>query len=412
MRICLDKIISAISIALDLAEISSSKSFDIIESKINLDYSKHKFLYHSRRTSYIAVELGKVLNLDNSIQKRLYVASMLHDIGAANSLISSHNADEFIVDHTKLGASILKSSPFFRDISHIVLYHHENFDGSGAFKLKGSSIPLESQILRLADLLEIQYDDTLPGYVQKQNLTCWITNNKKVIFSDEVVEAYMRASSADTFWFNLENIIHMDFIISRVAPNLDTYLNLKDFESVAFIFSDIIDNSSKFTARHSREIAELAFRVAKHLQYPEEKCIKMKIAGLLHDIGKLSIPSRILDKEGSLTPEEFSIIKSHPYYTKIILDKIESIPDISDWASNHHEKLNGKGYPRSLKAEEISEESRILGVCDIYIALTEDRPYRKELSMDKAFAILDKMTEEGFVCHRAVNQLKSTLNFR
>lgn len=135
----------------------------------------------------------------------------------------------------------------------------------------------------------------------------------------------------------------------------------------------------------------------------------MKIAGLLHDIGKLAIPLNILDKNGPLTSQEFGIIKSHAYYTKIILDKIEDIPNISEWASNHHEKLNGQGYPRGLKADELSEESRIMAVCDIYQALTEDRPYRKGLNINNAFNIMDEMVSGGFICAAALGHLKETI---
>jgi len=116
-----------------------------------------------------------------------------------------------------------------------------------------------------------------------------------------------------------------------------------------------------------------------------------------------------LDKDGPLTEEEYSIIKSHTYYTKLILDKIDHISDISLWASSHHEKLNGKGYPRRLKAEDLSEECRIIGVCDIYQSLTADRPYRKGMYMYEAFDILDDMVNRNLICGNAVRHFKNTL---
>ncbi len=116
-----------------------------------------------------------------------------------------------------------------------------------------------------------------------------------------------------------------------------------------------------------------------------------------------------MDKDGPLTEEEYSIIKSHTYYTKLILDKIDHISDISLWASSHHEKLNGKGYPRRLKAEDLSEECRIIGVCDIYQSLTADRPYRKGMYMYEAFDILDDMVNRNLICGNAVRHFKNTL---
>lgn len=202
----------------------------------------------------------------------------------------------------------------------------------------------------------------------------------------------------------------MDIILNREKPKFDIYIDLNNFEIIAEIFANIIDSKSSFTAKHSKGIAKLAYEVSRCIGYDCDKCKKMKIAGLLHDIGKLAIPLSILDKKGSLTPEEFEIIKSHVYYTKIILDRIEDIPEISIWASNHHEKLNGRGYPAGLTAESLSQESRILGVCDIYQALTEDRPYRDGLGRERALSIMKDMADNNFICKDALNNLKDTLS--
>lgn len=409
MKISLDKTIRAMSLALDLAEISSTENAEIVERISNINYSEHKFLHHSKRTTYIALELGHILLKSDESLKRLYISSLVHDIGAVNSLKKSHIWESYIMEHCDNGAAIISSFPIFNDLSYIILYHHENWDGSGPMKQREQEIPIESQIIRLADLLELLYDEDTPSYKQKSKLTNWVLENKGIIFSEDLVNAFLQISSRDIFWFNVETISYLDFILDSVTPKLNRFIDLQQFEAIAYIFASIIDSKSAFTARHSREIASLAYNVAKSIGYDNEKCSKIKIAGLLHDIGKLAIPRGILDKDGSLTPDEFSMIKSHPYYTKIILDKIEDIEDISEWASNHHEKLNGKGYPRSLGEAHISEEARILCVCDIYQALTEDRPYRKGLGNVQALAILDSMVSDGFICEKALKYLKNAL---
>lgn len=411
MKISLDKTIRAMSIALDLAEISSieDKHKDIIEKISNINYSEHRFMNHSKRATYIALKIANKLNLDNNCIQYLYLSTLLHDIGATTSLKFSHSAKTFIKEHCITGYKILKSFPIFEGISNIIFYHHENFDGTGPMQLAGNQIPIESQIIRISDLAELLYEEKFPPYKQKKRITDWIKSNSNILFSEKLCEAFLKVASNDIFWFDLENISFIDSILDNVAPTLDIYLNLDEFESIAYIFSNIIDSKSTFTAMHSRGIADLAFKISKHLNYSDDKCKKMKIAGLLHDIGKLAIPTKILDKNGPLTKEEFSIIKSHVYYTSIILDRIEDIPCIKNWASNHHEKLNGKGYPRGLCSKDLSEESRILAVCDIYQALTEDRPYRKGLSKNNAFEILDNMVSENLICKKAVNNLKDTL---
>ncbi|MCY6369787.1 HD-GYP domain-containing protein [Clostridium ganghwense] len=411
MNIRLNNTIRAMSVALDLAEINSIEDKNIIENISNINYSQHEFSHHSKRTAYIALKISSQFNLDKQSLNCLYIASLLHDIGitSASNLKICHTSEKFIKHHCISGANILKYFPIFNDISDIILYHHENHDGTGSMGLKESEIPFISQIIRISDLVELSYNEKLPAYKQKEHIVNWVKSKIGIIFSEEIGRAFLDVSSKDIFWFDLENISFMDLILDKIAPKLDLTLNLKDFEIIAEIFSRIIDAKSSFTAKHSREIAELAYKISKHIGYSEEKCTKMRIAGLLHDIGKLAIPSSILDKNGKLTHEEFSIIKSHVYYTSIILDKIEDIPEISAWASNHHEKLNSMGYPKSLSSEDLPEECRIMTVCDIYQALTEDRPYRKGLNIDQAFCILHEMCENNSICKNALDHLKNAL---
>ena len=409
MNISLDKTIRAMAIALDLAEISSIKDSIIIEDVSNINFSKHNYLNHSKRTTYISLKLGEQLNLSENFMKELYISSLLHDIGACNFLKESHVSNTFILDHCKNGSHIIQNFPIFSNISPVILYHHENFDGSGAMGLKSDEIPLASQIIRLADLVELLYDENSPYYKQSTEIISWVKANSNSIFSENLVNSFLSISKKDIFWLDVENISFMDFILDDISPKLDISLNLYEFEKIAYILASIIDNKSSFTAKHSRNIANLAWMVSHHMKYSEEKCLKMKIAGLLHDIGKLAIPNSILDKKGQLTKDEFSIIKSHVYYTKIVLDRIDDIKDISEWASNHHEKLNGVGYPRKFYNQTLSEESKILCACDIYQALTEDRPYRNGLDSSMAFSILNGMVSEELVCRNAVKELSDTL---
>ncbi|MFU0824824.1 HD-GYP domain-containing protein [Clostridium sp.] len=409
MEISLGKTVRAMSIALDLIEISSLEDKNIIENVSNVNYSNHEFTHHSNRTAYIALKIGSFLNLSKENMMRLYTCALLHDIGAANSLKPSHSSCDFIKEHCIKGCEIIKPFPILSGISEIILYHHENYDGTGPMNIKEDDIPIESQIIRLADLVELLYQEKLPPYKQQGHITNWVISHSNTIFSRKIVDAFLKASSTDTFWFDLENIGFIDFILDEISPSLDITLNLEHFETIASIFSNIIDSKSKFTAVHSKGISELAFNVSNHLRYSDEKCKKMRIAGLLHDIGKVAIPSKILDKNGPLTKEEFSIIKSHVYYTSIILRKIDGIEDINEWASNHHEKLNGTGYPRKLCSKDLGEESRIMAVCDIYQALTEDRPYRKGLSTDKAFSIMSDMASSNFICKKSLSYLKEAL---
>jgi HD-GYP domain-containing protein (c-di-GMP phosphodiesterase class II) len=149
--------------------------------------------------------------------------------------------------------------------------------------------------------------------------------------------------------------------------------------------------------------------MAKVIGYDEETSRKIRIAGLLHDLGKLAVPNSILDKPDKLTEEEFMVIKSHTYYTKEILKEIDGIDDIAEWAANHHEKLDGSGYPEGLKGDEIGEIDRHVAVCDMYQALTEDRPYRKGLELKQAIDIIAKSVKDNKVSGESLEILKEVV---
>lgn len=140
--------------------------------------------------------------------------------------------------------------------------------------------------------------------------------------------------------------------------------------------------------------------------FDEDICQKMYIAGALHDIGKVAIGNEILEKPEKLTDEEFKTMKHHAVYTYYILSGIDDFEEIRDWAALHHEKLNGKGYPFGKTADELNKPERIMACIDIYQALTEDRPYKKGLSHDKACGILDDMAQKGFVDSDISNKIR------
>ena len=406
MKIKVNNLVSSLGILLDLTQKASQ--LNILEDFSMVNYDFRKFSHHSIKSTYIAMEICNELNFDYECKKKVYIACMLHDIGINSSNNYYLDSKKFIHDHCEKGSKILERFPRFNNLSNIIYYHHENYDGSGAFKVSKDLIPIESQIIRLADVVETRYYESSSPAL-KDNIIKWVKDNNEKLFSPLLCNAFLNLSKKDVFWLNLDNITFHDFIFKKYTPNFNLDLSLKEFLDISYIFADIVDMSSSFTGEHSKNIGDLSYMISNHINYSEEKCIKMKIAGLLHDIGKLAIPKSILNKNDSLTREEFHLMKSHVYYTNLVLERIEDIPDICEWASNHHEKLNGNGYPRMLNENNLSEECRILAVCDIYQALHEDRPYRKGLDNDKIFKILDDSCNHGFLCKDAVSHLKNAL---
>ncbi|WP_294965642.1 HD domain-containing phosphohydrolase [Sulfurimonas sp.] len=158
--------------------------------------------------------------------------------------------------------------------------------------------------------------------------------------------------------------------------------------SISSVFSNIIDAKSKFTALHSNELTSKAQKVTQYLGWQKQRSIFFQVAANFHDIGKLSTPRSILEKNVPLTKEEFTRVKEHVYLTHKILNSIDGFEQIQEWASAHHERHDGSGYPFGTKGVNFSFESKILACLDMYQALVETRPYRKALPHDEAMEIL------------------------
>ncbi|EOR27531.1 putative domain HDIG-containing protein [Clostridium sartagoforme AAU1] len=140
------------------------------------------------------------------------------------------------------------------------------------------------------------------------------------------------------------------------------------------------------------------------------ECKQFYLAGLLHDLGKLAIPSEILNKPYSLTKEEFDLIRQHPYYSHSILEHVEGFEKIAVWAGTHHETLDEKGYPYKLKGSDIDLGSHIIAVADVFSSLIEDRPYRKGMSLIEAFDIIEDMVKNLKLDVNVVKEAKKNQN--
>jgi len=144
-----------------------------------------------------------------------------------------------------------------------------------------------------------------------------------------------------------------------------------------------------YTVGHQRRVSQIACTLGREMGLAEERLHNLRIAGKLHDLGKFAIPSDLLSKPGTLTPQEFALIKTHPQVAYNILEPISLPGNTAEIILQHHERLNGSGYPRGLKGEEILLEARILGVADVMEAMCSHRPYRASLGLAET---LDELT--------------------
>ena len=156
-------------------------------------------------------------------------------------------------------------------------------------------------------------------------------------------------------------------------------------------FAKVIDMKDKYTNGHSSRVAEYTMMLARELGLDEETIEKYYNIALLHDIGKVGVPAEVLNKPGKLTDNEFKIIKSHSALGYNTLKDISIMPELAIGAGAHHERPDGKGYPKGLKGDEIPRVAQIIAVADTFDAMYSDRPYRKRMNFDKAVSIMKEV---------------------
>ena len=165
----------------------------------------------------------------------------------------------------------------------------------------------------------------------------------------------------------------------RLREAKDSRRTFRLFGQTAEALASAIDAKDKYTHGHSTRVADYSVRIARALGKKEEECEEIYYTALLHDVGKIGVPDDIINKDGKLTDEEFSQIKRHPVYGNNILSRINESPYLSIGANYHHERYDGRGYPKGLKGEEIPEIARIIAVADAYDAMTSNRSYRSAI---------------------------------
>jgi PAS domain S-box-containing protein/putative nucleotidyltransferase with HDIG domain len=158
----------------------------------------------------------------------------------------------------------------------------------------------------------------------------------------------------------------------------------KVLEEVVWTLSSIVEKRDPYTAGHQRRVADLACAIAGELNLPEVQIEGIRVAGIIHDIGKINVPAEILSKTGRLSEAEFSIIKMHAQVGKEILESIDFPWPVAQVVHQHHERLNGTGYPQGLSDGKIILEAKIMAVADVVEAMASHRPYRPALGVEKA----------------------------
>jgi putative nucleotidyltransferase with HDIG domain len=329
--------------------------------------------WHDRRR--LAIETWQVIARGGTVWTRVR-----HFLGVAQHPTVTR---ELIASRCERGGSIARRLGFSEATALAIQSLDEHWNGKGHPQgLAGEAIPVLSRIMNLSQTIEV--------FLAKGDRTAAddVLANRRGRWFDPSLTEIAREQLRDDAWCESLRSPEIDARVLQLEPGHARQVDAAGLDQIAEAFADIIDAKSPFTHRHSTMVATYAKAIAQQMGFDREGVRQMYRAGLLHDIGKLGVSSRILDKPGMLDSRERAEIKEHPRYTWEILRRVNAFESFALLAALHHEKLDGSGYPWGRMDEDLDMPARVLAVADIYEAVTETRAFRVGLSSGEAMQIL------------------------
>jgi HD-GYP domain-containing protein (c-di-GMP phosphodiesterase class II) len=335
---------------------------------------------HALRTCLIGMRIADEAGFTEEEKTSLYYALLLKDIGN----------EEMIGLRCDRGRSIVHKLSMGSLAADAVGSLEEHWDGSGyPNRARGEEIPQLARVGAIAqhlDMFSIGRSPIIAVETLKEWSGSW--------FDPRFVQAALSLDRNGRLWDHCRAADSHETTRSAVLdldPHRCRLLDDSRIDRICEAFAEVVDAKSHFTFRHSMGVAKFARGIAQTLKLPPDRIRLVWRAALLHDLGKLGISNRILNKTTPLTEAEWRSVHLHPGLTRRILEQIEPFQEIAIVAGEHHEKLDGSGYPNRLTASDLAIESRIIAVADVYGALSENRPYREGLHHEEIVPILDNL---------------------
>jgi HD-GYP domain-containing protein (c-di-GMP phosphodiesterase class II) len=256
----------------------------------------------------------------------------------------------------------------------------EHWDGRGQPRgLRGEAIPLAARILCLAQTVEVFH--AIGGLADALRVA---RSRRGTWFDPALVDALHATARDPRFWSELP----LADVTAWEPRGHVLSVDETRLDGIAEAFAGVIDAKSPWTYRHSDRTCVIAMSLAAMLGASDPAVAEIRRAALLHDVGKLAISNRILDKPGGLTEAEFARVRQHPAITAQVLGRVPGFDRLVPLASAHHERLDGRGYPDGLAGDQLTTPMRVLAVADVYEALTAERPYRAAMTSAQALAVM------------------------
>lgn len=369
-----------------------------------LDLVEYQNLYHAWRVAVISAFLADDLLPDQ--KSDIFIAGLLHDVGAMGlpdhiiryPSMSEQVRHPIIRAHTLIGAQIVSDLPGLETAPSLILDHHEYWNGHGYPRAKqGEEIHAGAQLIRAADtfdtILQTTSDNTFSAIMKNMQAR----ENKE--FNKSIFSSLEKTMKDDNLFHDIVNTQSLSSLLFKIRDEVSVsgIDDGTDIVGIALsVFGQVIDAKHAYTAGHSKRVSKYSLLIAISMDLPHNEITKIKWAGLVHDIGKVAIPSPTLDKATMLSEDEYKLLKKHTIYTEEILETISCMKDLALIASAHHERFDGKGYHRMLKGEDIPLGARILSVADTFDSITSLRGYRNASSVLDAIDEIKKGSQTQF----------------
>lgn len=369
-----------------------------------LDYVGVDDNSHGRRVGLICHRVAHYLGWSRQRRHFVLLAGMLHDCGVSSTETHRKLVEELewsgAQEHCQRGAGFLESFPPFRRYARSIHYHHTRWNQMP--DSLDQATREYSNLIFLADRTDVafaQFRQENPDYrilLDREAVLGRLRPHVGHLFAPELFQGLEQAAEKDSFWLELSDD-YLDSTLFETLSSIDYSLQLSfdEIEALGELISQIVDAKSPFTHFHSLRVADLTDAVSVLLGYDDYTRRILRLAGLLHDVGKLRTPDLILEKPGVLSPDEQAQMRSHPLDSKHVLQLLFPHTPIARWAAEHHEKLDGSGYPFGWTGERIDGPTRVLTLCDIFQALCQKRPYRERLPVDQVLEIMQGMVSRG-----------------
>ncbi|MBR0565857.1 HD domain-containing protein [Azoarcus sp. L1K30] len=378
----------------------------IVGLTTSLDFVGVDELQHGKRVGHMACLVGQALGWDRARCLHVLHGGMLHDCGVSGFSEPRGLDDELDWEgtegHCARGGEFLSSCSVLSGFEGVARYHHRKWhELTGVAELSDEG-RLEANLIYLVDRVDVLFSPFLQAgglrtdiIGQRDGLVSRIQALGAGRFAPVLVDAFSKTAASDAFWLSMEPSYLDEELIQLGRLGAPVVLDKTDLRSLAGLLLRVIGAKSVHTEEHSRRVAAVSRHLAYSMGYRGDHLFMIEIAGLLHDMGKLRVPSEIIDKPGVLTRDEYSQMVRHSYDTFRILLRIFRDSPIPRWAGAHHENLLGQGYPFRHEARAIEQESRIVSVADIFQALLQDRPYRTRLTGDEVILCMSAMVSDG-----------------